>query len=37
MDYEPKGPTKSLGISPMPVYGIVAALGSTALTIIGKV
>lgn len=36
MDYEPKGPTKTLGVSPFPVYGIVAALASAALTIIGK-
>ena len=35
MDYEPKGPTKSMGVSPYPVYGIVSSLGTLALTIIG--
>lgn len=34
MDYEPKGPTKNTGISPYPVYGIVASLGTLAITII---
>ncbi|KAH3696341.1 V-type proton ATPase 21 kDa proteolipid subunit c''-like [Dreissena polymorpha] len=35
MDYEPRGPMKTLGVSPYPVYAAVWALGSTALTIIG--
>lgn len=36
MDYEPKGPTKTLGVSPMPVYGVISSLASIALIIIGK-
>lgn len=35
MDYEPKGPTKSMGVSPLPVYGITAAAGTLAIIIIG--
>ncbi|XP_053393868.1 V-type proton ATPase 21 kDa proteolipid subunit c''-like [Mercenaria mercenaria] len=34
MDYEPKGPTKHMGVSPYPVYGIVSSLGTLAITII---
>jgi hypothetical protein len=36
MDYEPKGPTKSMGVSAYPVYGIVYSIGVLAITIIGK-
>ncbi|XP_060588300.1 V-type proton ATPase 21 kDa proteolipid subunit c''-like [Ruditapes philippinarum] len=34
MDYEPKGPTKSMGVSAYPVYGIVYSIGVLAITII---
>ena len=36
MDYETKGPSKEMGVSPMPIYGVVASLATAAITIISK-
>lgn len=35
MDYETKSPSKEMGVSPYPIYGIVASLSSAAILIIG--
>ena len=36
MDYETKSPSKAMGVSLMPVYGVVASLATLALLIISK-
>lgn len=34
MDYETKSPSKEMGVSPFPIYGVVGSLATAAITII---